>query len=162
MTEQPPEPIIQTVAEAVRAQNAQRIAVFAAPGRDEAPPEWLPVDAMRVSACADLQAGRPDGARVDLALLTPDWLRQAADAGNLERELAALRDLHAGAVLAVAEQDAPLSDAGWRALGFTTHRRDARTGTALQGFNLYDYKQRPDWLNARNWANPELWDVYRW
>lgn len=162
MTEQPPEPIIQTVTEAVQAQSARRVAVFVAPGTGEAPPEWLPVDATQVSACTDLHDARPDAARLDLAILMPDWLRHAADAGTLARELAALRDLYAGAVLAVAEQDVPLGDAEWRALGFTAHRRDARTGTALQGFNLYDYKQCPDWLNARNWANPELWDVYRW
>ncbi|PNK61682.1 DUF6231 family protein [Psychrobacter sp. FDAARGOS_221] len=29
-------------------------------------------------------------------------------------------------------------------------------------FNLYDYKQRPDWLNAKYWANPENFDKYRW
>ncbi|WP_019673061.1 DUF6231 family protein [Psychrobacter lutiphocae] len=29
-------------------------------------------------------------------------------------------------------------------------------------FNLYDYKARPDWLNAKYWANPENYDKYRW
>nr|WP_264480642.1 DUF6231 family protein [Psychrobacter sp. I-STPA6b] len=29
-------------------------------------------------------------------------------------------------------------------------------------FNLYDYKYRPDWLNAKYWANPENFDKYRW
>lgn len=29
-------------------------------------------------------------------------------------------------------------------------------------FNLYDYKPRPDWLNAKYWANPENFDKYRW
>jgi len=28
--------------------------------------------------------------------------------------------------------------------------------------DLYDYKPTPDWLNNRNWANPDLWNKYRW
>ena len=26
-------------------------------------------------------------------------------------------------------------------------------------FRLHDYKQRPDWLNARYWAHPERFDM---
>lgn len=33
---------------------------------------------------------------------------------------------------------------------------------ALWQFNLYDYKQLPNWLNADYWANPENWGKYRW
>ena len=29
-------------------------------------------------------------------------------------------------------------------------------------FNIQDYKVSPDWLSARHWAHPELWDIYRW
>lgn len=29
-------------------------------------------------------------------------------------------------------------------------------------FNLYDYKQLPNWFNADYWANPENWDKNRW
>lgn len=29
-------------------------------------------------------------------------------------------------------------------------------------YNILNYKQTPDWLNAKNWANPELYDKYRW
>ena len=32
----------------------------------------------------------------------------------------------------------------------------------LWQFNLYDYKQLPNWLNADYWANPENWDKNRW
>jgi hypothetical protein len=28
--------------------------------------------------------------------------------------------------------------------------------------DLYDYKDTPDWLNNRYWANPENWDKFRW
>lgn len=32
----------------------------------------------------------------------------------------------------------------------------------LWQFNLYDYKQLPNWLNADYWANPENWNRFRW
>jgi hypothetical protein len=32
----------------------------------------------------------------------------------------------------------------------------------LYRFELSDYKTTPDWLNSRFWANPELFDKYRW
>ncbi len=46
-----------------------------------------------------------------------------------------------------------------RALGFTGHDgmgKDAYT------FNIANYKETPEWLSPRNWANPELWDKFRW
>jgi len=32
----------------------------------------------------------------------------------------------------------------------------------LYRFNIYDYKDTPDWLNARYWAHPERWGKARW
>jgi len=29
-------------------------------------------------------------------------------------------------------------------------------------FNLFDYKHLPDWFNSKFWANPELWNKFRW
>jgi len=29
-------------------------------------------------------------------------------------------------------------------------------------YNINDYKKTPDWLNADNWANPDLWGKYWW
>ena len=29
-------------------------------------------------------------------------------------------------------------------------------------YNIEDYKKTPDWLNADNWANPQLWGKYWW
>jgi hypothetical protein len=51
-----------------------------------------------------------------------------------------------------------------RAYGLSVAARYEVEGKALGLYrhDLYDYKQTPDWLNARNWANPELWDKYRW
>ncbi|MGO1624771.1 MAG: DUF6231 family protein [Moraxellaceae bacterium] len=36
------------------------------------------------------------------------------------------------------------------------------TSATLWQFNLYDYKQLPNWLNADYWANPENWGKHRW
>ncbi|APZ44054.1 DUF6231 family protein [Acidihalobacter ferrooxydans] len=49
------------------------------------------------------------------------------------------------------------------ALGLQPLGRYPRAGgIALYHFDLYDYKRTPDWLNARNWANPEQWNKHRW
>ncbi len=32
----------------------------------------------------------------------------------------------------------------------------------LYQFDIQNYKLTPDWLNSRNWANPEMWDKARW
>ena len=29
-------------------------------------------------------------------------------------------------------------------------------------YNINDYKKTPDWLNADNWANPNMWGKYWW
>ena len=50
-----------------------------------------------------------------------------------------------------------------------THQKNTSSLTAsspisatLWQFNLYDYKQLPNWLNADYWANPENWGKNRW
>jgi len=50
------------------------------------------------------------------------------------------------------------------AYGFTllsSEQRDARR-VDVYGFDLATYKITPDWLNARYWAHPELFDKYWW
>ena len=32
----------------------------------------------------------------------------------------------------------------------------------LFSYDLNSYKPTHDWLNPKNWANPELWDKFRW
>lgn len=29
-------------------------------------------------------------------------------------------------------------------------------------YDISTYKKTPEWLNASNWANPQLWDKFRW
>jgi hypothetical protein len=82
----------------------------------------------------------------------------AASAGAL---LAALRDRLAAHVLVWADAErVPLDEPALRALGFRIHARDG--AQLLCGFDLHDYKDRPDWLNPGHWAHPERWDKHRW
>ena len=50
------------------------------------------------------------------------------------------------------------------AFGLVVAERYTVDGKSVRLFchDLYDYKQTPDWLNAKHWANPELWDKFRW
>lgn len=105
----------------------------------------------------------PPEPRVPLVLLL-DTL-SALDVPTGQRLLGGLRDRWADEVLILHRLD----DERWRlndflALGF---RRDpdaesAAPDHAVYRTSLYDYKLTPDWLNARFWANPEMWDKARW
>ena len=74
--------------------------------------------------------------------------------------LAALRDranrrilVHVGEARIGETIDQQLVSLGYRRLA---------ADEALYLFDIDTYKDTPDWLNPRNWANPELWGKYRW
>ena len=74
-----------------------------------------------------------------------------------------LRDLFAEQSLiltSVTGSDLNLSSFGYIPVSIKT--QDDMPRLVSWQFNLYDYKQRPDWLNAKYWANPENFDKYRW
>ena len=77
-----------------------------------------------------------------------------------------LRDVCASRVLVIgaAQSGATLGRQQLIGLGFrrweTTGEGDSRR--RWYEFSLADYKVTPDWLNPRHWANPALWDRYRW
>lgn len=105
----------------------------------------------------------------DPARLPERRFSQAVVAATLERLdapaasalLATLRDRLAAHVVVWADAGrSPLDEAALRALGFRLHARDG--AQLLCGFDLHDYKDRPDWLNPSHWAHPELWDKHRW
>ena len=68
-----------------------------------------------------------------------------------------LRDLHARQVIVVSD---PQHTESLRALGFTQFETLADHN--IWQFNILSYKQVPDWLNAKYWANPQNWGKYRW
>lgn len=124
----------------------------------------------------------PDGAAVsnlplsehfDLALVADTLEHMTHRDGEIM--LQKLRDLYTSRFLLVV----PLEDHGdeqsaeplghWSRndlLGFGlqqihTYRRDDGL-LGLFSFDIDRYKHTPDWLSPRYWANPELWDRYRW
>ena len=75
--------------------------------------------------------------------------------------LVKLRDLMAKRIVVAAQLD---NEKLLRSLGFTRlleHSQQAADFEFWQ-FNILTYKQVPDWLNARFWANPENWNKFRW
>ena len=75
--------------------------------------------------------------------------------------LVKLRDLMAKRIVVAAQLD---DEKLLCSLGFTRlleHSQQAADFEFWQ-FNILTYKQVPDWLNARFWANPENWNKFRW
>ena len=94
---------------------------------------------------------------------------------NIEKKLGAnilarLRDVYSKRLLTVVPVK---TDANQSKLKSTWHETDFiaygmrqittySDGKHLYEYNILNYKSIPDWLNAKNWANPELWDKFRW
>jgi hypothetical protein len=77
----------------------------------------------------------------------------------LSHGITRLRDLLARRVLILAGlQHTSLL----RALGFSQIEQLADAPLIIWQFNILSYKQVPDWLNSKYWANPENWGKYRW
>lgn len=78
---------------------------------------------------------------------------------TLSHGITRLRDLLARRVLILAGvQHTPLL----RALGFSQIEQLEQAQLVIWQFNILSYKQVPDWLNSKYWANPENWGKYRW
>ncbi|MFB4394149.1 MULTISPECIES: DUF6231 family protein [unclassified Pseudomonas] len=101
--------------------------------------------------------------RFDLAVLV-DCLEHLPKRGGLEL-LGGIRNLNANRVAVLAD----LGACGWRDTDFFAlalsasekFRRDEQV-LSLFTYDLHDYKQVPDWLNAKFWANPENFGKYWW
>jgi hypothetical protein len=126
-----------------------------------APPDdpLAPVLRRRLPRTALIHFQEPPATRHALAIAARVLESLApADARAL---LAALRDRVAPHVLVLLDLDrAPLDEAALRALAYRLHARDG--AHALFGFDLHDYKDRPDWLGPQHWAHPQLWEKFRW
>ncbi|MDF0731214.1 DUF6231 family protein [Pseudomonas entomophila] len=101
--------------------------------------------------------------RFDLAMLV-DCLEHLPRRGGLEL-LGGIRNLNANRVAVLAD----LAACGWQdtdffALALSASEKFQREAQVLSLFtyDLHDYKQVPDWLNAKFWANPENFGKYWW
>ena len=101
--------------------------------------------------------------RFDLALVV-DCLEHLSKPQGLTL-LGGIRNLNASRIAVLA--DLPAS--GWQETDFYSlalqaserFQRDDQVLT-LFTYDLLDYKQVPDWLNSRFWANPENFGKYWW
>ena len=101
--------------------------------------------------------------RFDLALLV-DCLEHLPRRQGLEL-LGGIRNLNASRVAVLAD----LPACGWKdtdffALALQASERFQRDEQVLSLFtyDLREYKQVPDWLNAKFWANPQNFGKYWW
>ena len=81
------------------------------------------------------------------------------------------RDLFAKHCLVVQNLSEPATGVDVVSFGFSRlheqpiveHDQDHHiTSYQVWQFNLFDYKHLPDWFNSKFWANPELWNKFRW
>lgn len=101
--------------------------------------------------------------RFDLALAV-DCLEHLPKRDGLNL-LGGIRNLNASRIAVLAD----LSACGWQETDFFSlalqaierFQRDEQVLT-LFTYDLLEYKQVPDWLNARFWANPENFGKYWW
>ncbi|MEN5236756.1 MULTISPECIES: DUF6231 family protein [Pseudomonas] len=101
--------------------------------------------------------------RFDLALLV-DCLEHLPKRSGLEL-LGGIRNLNASRVAVLAD----LGACGWHDTDFFSlalsasekFQRDEQV-LSLFTYDLHDYKQVPDWLNAKFWANPQNFGKYWW
>lgn len=100
--------------------------------------------------------------RYDFALLDltgPDMamLEQAL----ILQVLVKLRDLLARHIVIIGQRS---HEQLLRSLGFTQLLQEIVPDSPIRlwQFNILAYKDVPDWLNSKYWANPQNWDKYRW
>lgn len=101
--------------------------------------------------------------RFDLAIFV-DCLEHLSKRQGLEL-LAGVRNLNASKLAVLVD----LQACGWQTTDFFAlalqaserFQRDSQT-VSLFTYDLREYKQVPDWLNAKFWANPERFGKYWW
>lgn len=143
------------------------------------PQRLLLVGADALPAVAAFQAAHPDcqvahaaaGAlpaelaaqRFDLALIV-DCLEHLPKRAGLEL-LGGIRNLNASRLAVLVDlQASAWQETDFFALALQASERFQRDEQTLSLFtyDLLDYKQVPDWLNAKFWANPENFGKYWW
>ena len=76
-----------------------------------------------------------------------------------------MRNLNASRVAVLVDLEASdWQETDFFALAMQKSERFQREGQTLTlyTYDLYEYKQVPDWLNAKFWANPENFGKYWW
>jgi hypothetical protein len=83
------------------------------------------------------------------------------DTHTAEFTIGRLRDVLAERVLVLVPEHSTTWDVA-KMLGFGFKRIAELKGWQAWGFDIHTYKEVPDWLNAKFWANPQNWGKYWW
>ncbi|MDH3280012.1 MAG: DUF6231 family protein [Gammaproteobacteria bacterium] len=118
---------------------------------------------------AEALAKLSDLGRFDLGIVA-DTLEQLEKVKG-SHLIASLRDVHTARFCVVVTISTPESSAKsqWTAsdclgLGMilvNAYEQDSVV-RHMYKYDIATYKSTPEWLNSSDWANPELWDKYRW
>jgi hypothetical protein len=100
-----------------------------------------------------------EACRNEVALVSLNGV-QSASSGNdaLERALGQSVRLFPERLVACVDTQEP-ADTAFYAFGFRRLAIPGAGSRRLFEYSLSDYKQPPDWLNARFWANPERFEL---
>ena len=126
--------------------------------------EYYQDDAVRIDHLDPATASPAADTQYDFALVA-GYLEQVTPHQGAAL-LARLRDVQAQrfAVIVPEQRDTHWTPDTFIALGLSIHGhyREADPPLLLATYDIANYKRTPDWLSPKNWANPELWDKYRW
>ena len=119
-------------------------------------PEWI---FTTMSSSDILATPQPKSRRAYSLLLTP-WV----EPDRLDAVIAHLRDILALELYVLHPGDAVEQTRRMGALGLHCLETIEVEGQpwGLNHFSLKTYKKTPGWLNNRHWANPQLWNKFRW
>ena len=119
-------------------------------------PEWI---ATTLSSAEALGASHPESRHACGLILTP-WVEPE----QLDAVIAHLRDFLSLEFYVLHPGDAMEQTRRMGALGLRCLETFDAEGQAwgLNHFSLKTYKKTPSWLNSRFWANPRLWNKFRW
>jgi len=123
------------------------------------------VSSVRHISCADIHALADEEARFDVAIAMD--LFEHVDKPTGAQVLSRLRDVLSAQYcvclpLGNSTNDWQLNDLFSFALKRVASYTHNGKEYGLFKYNIGDYKRTPDWLNAENWANPNMWNKYRW
>ena len=102
-------------------------------------------------------------APIDLAIIS--HLTESMDKAEAQQWLGMIKNRYSPHVILISHSTLAQQN-GWEftdylAMGF---KHIAGTDDGLQVFSyaIENYQPKRDWLNSRFWANPEMYDKYRW
>ena len=88
-------------------------------------------------------------------------ITDADEVHTAEQVIGRLRDVLAERVLVIITDKSTTWHSA-KMLGFGFKRIAELKDWQAWGFDIHTYKEVPDWLNAKYWANPQNWGKYWW